>query len=66
MVNRIPRQQIPVAERFIVGLDKEGILRTDHEINLWRGPCDPVSLPTGAHVRSSVFFDREVSSALMV
>ncbi len=29
-------RRAPLAERFVVGVDEEGILRTDHSLNLWR------------------------------
>jgi hypothetical protein len=31
-------RRIPLAERFTVGVDDEGVLRTDHELNLWQVP----------------------------
>lgn len=31
-------RRAPLAERFVVGVDEEGILRTDHALNLWQVP----------------------------
>jgi hypothetical protein len=31
-------RRIPLAERFVVGVDDEGVLRTDHSLNLWQIP----------------------------
>jgi hypothetical protein len=31
-------RRVPLAERFVVGLDDEGTLRTQHALNLWRLP----------------------------
>jgi hypothetical protein len=31
-------RRVPLAERFVVGVDDEGVLRTDHALNLWQVP----------------------------
>ena len=31
-------RRVPLAERFVVWVDDDGILRTDHSLNLWRLP----------------------------
>jgi hypothetical protein len=31
-------RRAPLPERFVVGVDEEGVLRTDHSLNLWRMP----------------------------
>ena len=31
-------RRVPLAERFVVWIDDEGTLRTDHALNLWQVP----------------------------
>jgi hypothetical protein len=38
-------RRVPLAERFVVRVDDEGTLRTDHALNLWQVPVLRFHLP---------------------
>jgi hypothetical protein len=46
-------RRVPLAERFVVWLDEEGVLRTDHALNLWQVPAIRLHYRLERHEKTS-------------